>query len=89
MVNMGMVCGHLIIQAPVDIHFIGPSSGQAVAGFHGVEAVAESLVAGEDFVDGNSKESVAWGPSMKLGGSARTSPDVDQWPIPIARNSNQ
>jgi len=28
----------------------------AVVGFHGVEAVADALVAGEGFVDGSSKE---------------------------------
>jgi len=58
---MGMACGHLMIQPPVVIHFVegpfmGPSSGQAVVGFHGVVAVVESLVAGEGFVDGISKE---------------------------------
>jgi hypothetical protein len=33
-------------------HFTGLSLAQAVVGFHGVEAVAESLVAGEGFVGG-------------------------------------
>jgi hypothetical protein len=50
-----------MIQPPVVIHFMegpymDPSWGQAVVGFHGVEAVVESLVAGEGFVDGSSKE---------------------------------
>jgi hypothetical protein len=50
-----------MIQPPVVIHFVeglfmDPSWGQAVVGFHGVEAVAESLVAGEGFVDGSSRE---------------------------------
>ena len=58
---MGMACGHLVIQPPVVIHFvegpfIGPISGQAVEGFRGAEAVVESLVAGEGFVDGSSKK---------------------------------
>jgi hypothetical protein len=57
---MGMPCGHLIIQLPVVIHFMegpfmGPSSEQAVEGFHGVVAVVESLVAGEGFVAGSGK----------------------------------
>jgi hypothetical protein len=62
--------------------FMVPFLVQAVAGFHGVEAVAGFSVAGEGFVDGNSKELVAWGPSMKLGGSvdslkvSRISPGV-------------
>jgi hypothetical protein len=72
---MGMACGHLIIQPPVVLHFMegpfmGPSSGQVVEGFRGAEAVAESSVVGEGFVGGSCKELVAWGPSMKLGGSA-------------------
>jgi len=58
---MGMACGHLMIQPPVVIHFMeGPlrvlSLAQVVVGFHGVEVVADVLVAGEGFVDGSSKE---------------------------------
>jgi hypothetical protein len=41
----------------------------AVGGFHGVEVVEDVLVAGEGFVDGSCKELVAWGLSMKPGGS--------------------
>jgi hypothetical protein len=72
----GTECEHRIIHLMADIPSMeGPFAarclGQAVADFHGVGAVAESLVAGEGFVDGSSgKECVAWGPSMKLGGSA-------------------
>ncbi|NWF94462.1 MAG: hypothetical protein HXY46_16325 [Syntrophaceae bacterium] len=67
-----MVSGPHIIHPPVCIHstvshFTVLSLAQDVADFRGVEAVAGSLVAGEGFVDG--KESLAWGPSMKLGGS--------------------
>jgi hypothetical protein len=55
-----MAWGH-VIQAPVVIHFMegpfmGPSSGQAVVVSHGAEAVVESLVAGEGFVDSSSKK---------------------------------
>jgi hypothetical protein len=39
-------CIHLVVG-----HFMGLSLAQAVVGFLGVEAVAESLVAGEGFVD--------------------------------------
>jgi hypothetical protein len=35
---------------------MGPSLGQAVEGFHGVVAVAESLVAGEGSVVGDNKK---------------------------------
>jgi hypothetical protein len=54
---MGMACRHLIINPPVVIHFMegrlmGPSSAQAVEGFHGVVAVVEYSAAGEGFVDG-------------------------------------
>lgn len=55
MVLLGTVCEPLIIHL-MESPFMGPSSGQAVVGFHGVEAVAESLVAGEGFVDGSSRE---------------------------------
>jgi hypothetical protein len=52
-------------------HFTALFLGQAVAGFHGAEAVAESLAAGEGLVDGSSsKEQIAWGLSMRLRGSA-------------------
>jgi hypothetical protein len=44
---------------------MGLSLAQAVAGFHGVEAVAEFLVAGEGSVVGDNKIIVVvWGPSM-------------------------
>jgi len=78
---MDMVCGYLIIQAPVDIHFMegpfmGPSLGQAVVASHGVEVVAGYSVVGEGFVGGRGKDWVAWGPSIKLRGSDRSSPGV-------------
>jgi hypothetical protein len=62
---MGMAYGLLIIQPQVFIHFtegpfMGPSSGQAVEGFHGVVVVAEYSVADEGFVDGSDKEWVVW-----------------------------
>jgi hypothetical protein len=72
-----------MIQPPVVIHFMegpfmGPSLEQVVAGFHGVEAVAEFSVAGEGSVVGDNKKIVlAWGPSMEpnpltpLGGEGR------------------
>ena len=65
-----MTSKHPIIQLPVYTHSMAGrlmvlSLAQAVAGFHGVEAVAGFSVAGEGFVDGNSKELVAWGPSME------------------------
>jgi hypothetical protein len=69
MVLMGTVCEPLIIHL-MEGPFMGPSSGQAVVASHGVEVVVGSLVAGEGFADGSAKERVAWGPSMKLGGSA-------------------
>jgi hypothetical protein len=55
---MGMAWGLLIIQAPLDIHFMegpsmSPSSGQAVEGFHGVVAVAGYSVVGEESVVGD------------------------------------
>ena len=68
MVLMSTVCEPLIIHL-MEGPFMVPFLVQAVAGFHGVEVVEKSLVVGEGFVDGNSKELVAWGPSMKLGGS--------------------
>jgi hypothetical protein len=66
--HMGMVCGHLIIQTPVVIHFMegpfmGPSSGQAMEGFHGVVAVAESMGAAEGSVVGSGKKSCCMGAS--------------------------
>jgi hypothetical protein len=53
--DMGMACGHLMIQPLVDLRFPEAPcsvqcSEQAVVGFHGVEAVAESLAVGEGFV---------------------------------------
>jgi hypothetical protein len=36
--------------------FMGPSSGQAVVGFHGAVAVVEFLVAGEGSVVGDNKK---------------------------------
>jgi hypothetical protein len=51
MVLLGTVCEPLIIhlmESPLMVPFLVP----AVVGFHGVEAVAESLVAGEGFVGG-------------------------------------
>jgi len=70
-----------VVRLPVFIHsmvghFMGLSLEQVVEGFHGVEAVAGSLVAGEGFVDGSDREGIAWGPSMELRGSDRTSSDV-------------
>ena len=53
---MGMGFKHPIIHLPVRTHSMVLSLGQVVVGFHGVEAVVESLVAGEGFVDGSSKE---------------------------------
>jgi len=48
---------------------MGPSSGQVVEGFHGVEAVEDVLVAGEGSVVGDNKKIVfAWGPSMEPNG---------------------
>jgi hypothetical protein len=38
---------------------MGPFSGQAMEGSHGVEVLAESSVAGEGFVDGDKVEVVA------------------------------
>jgi hypothetical protein len=67
MVLMNTVCEPLIIHLSVHIHLMdglsmAPSSGQAVAGSHGVEAVEESLVAGEGSVVGdNKKNSVCMG----------------------------
>jgi len=60
---MDMASRHLIIQPPVVIHFMegpfmGPSSGQAVEGFHGVVAVVESSAVGEGSVVGGGN---AWG----------------------------
>jgi len=54
---------HPIIPPPVVIHFMegpfmGPSSGQAVEGFHGVVAVVESSAVGADSVVGGGN---AWG----------------------------
>jgi len=69
MVLMGTVCEPPIIhlmEGPFMVPFLVP----VVVGFHGVEVEAGSLVAGEGSVDGSGKERVAWGPSMKLGGSA-------------------
>lgn len=56
-----MASRHPIIQPPVVIHFMerpfmDPSSGQAVAGFHGVVAVEESLVVDEGSVVGDNKK---------------------------------
>ena len=43
-----------------------PFLGQAVEGFHGVEAMEDVLVAGEGSVVGDNKKIVvAWGPSME------------------------
>jgi hypothetical protein len=81
-VHMGMACGHLIIHLPVVIHFMegpfmGPSSGQAVEGFHGVVAAVESLVAGEDSVVGGN----SMGTSMEPVGIGQ--------PIPISPRHEQ
>ena len=65
-----MACGHLIIHLWRHIHFLTPVLALAAVDFRGAEVVVESLAAGEGFVDGSGKEWVAWGPSMKLGGSA-------------------
>jgi hypothetical protein len=70
---MDMVSKHPIIHLPVCTHHsmvghsVGPFSGQAVEGFHGVEVVAESSVAGEGFVDGGKVKVVAWGHRRSLG----------------------
>jgi len=53
---MGMGFKHPIIHLPVRTHSMVLSLGQVAAGFHGAEAVAGSLAAGEGFVDGSSKE---------------------------------
>ena len=66
-----MASKHPIIQLPVYTHSMAGrlmvlSLVQAVAGFHGVEAVAGFSVAGEGSVVGDSKVlAVAWGPSME------------------------
>jgi hypothetical protein len=52
---MDTVCEPLIIHL-MEGPFLGPFLVQAVVGFHGVEAVVESLVAGEGFVGGSGKE---------------------------------
>jgi len=68
---MDMASKHPIIHLPVCTHSMAGHSmvlslGQAVAGSHGVEAVEESLVAGEGSVVGDNKKIVfAWGPSME------------------------
>jgi hypothetical protein len=59
---------HLIIRLPVRTHSMvshsmGPSSGQAVEGFHGVEVVAESMVAAEGSVVGSGNKSSCMGAS--------------------------
>jgi len=56
-VHMDLGCGRLVIRPMVVIRFMkgpcpAPCSELAVGGFHGVEAVVESLVAGEGFVGG-------------------------------------
>jgi hypothetical protein len=79
-VHMGTACGQLVIQPPVVIHFtegpfMGPSSGQAVEGFHGVVAAVESSAVVEGSVVGGSN---AWGPRWNPGGSTKTFfPKVD------------
>ena len=64
-VLLGTVCEPLIIhlmEGPLMVPFLG----QAVEGFHGVEAVEDVLVAGEGSVVGDNKKIVvAWGPSME------------------------
>jgi len=71
---MDMASNHPIIHLPVCTHSMAGHSmvlslGQAVAGSHGVEAVEESLVAGEGSVVGDNKKIVfAWGPSMEPNG---------------------
>ena len=64
---MSTVCEPLIIHLMEGLS-MAPSLGLAVEGFHGVEAVAGSSAVGEGSVDGNSKEWVAWGPSMEPNG---------------------
>ena len=64
MVLMSTVCEPLIIHLMEGLS-MAPSLGLAVEGFHGVEAAAGSSAVGEGSVDGNSKEWVAWGPSME------------------------
>ena len=67
MALMDTASKHLIIHLPACTHSMvnhsmGPSSEQAVEGFHGAEVVAESTVAVEGSVVGSSKKDVAWGP---------------------------
>jgi hypothetical protein len=59
---------HLIIHLPVRTHSMvshsmGPSSGQAVEDFHGVEVVAEPMVAAEGSVVGSGNKSSCMGAS--------------------------
>lgn len=68
---MDMASKHPIVHLPVYIHsmvgrFMVLSLGQAVEGFHGVEAAAGSSAVGEGSVVGDNKKIVvAWGPSME------------------------
>jgi hypothetical protein len=52
------VCTHSMVD-----HSMGPSSVQAVEGFHGVEVVAESMVAAEGSVVGSGTKSSCMGAS--------------------------
>jgi len=56
---------HLIIHPPVRTHPMGPSSGRAGAASHGVEVVAESMVAAEGSVVGSSTKSSCMGTSTE------------------------
>jgi len=60
---MDMVSKHPIIHLPVCTHPMGPSSGQAGVASHGVEVVAESLVAAEGSVVGSGTKSSCMGTS--------------------------
>jgi hypothetical protein len=84
---MDMASKHPIIRLRVCIHLmVGHSMvlslGQVAAGFHGAEAVAGFLAAGEDsVVGGNKLQVVAWGP--------RWNPVGIGHPIPISPRHEQ
>lgn len=58
-----LVCTHSMVS-----HSMVLSLAQAAVASHGAEAVAGYSVAGEGFVGGRGKESIAWGLSMNPGG---------------------
>jgi len=56
--HMGIACGHPIIHPPADTPFTASRfTVLGVGGFHGVEAVPEPSVAGEDSVVGGGNAS--------------------------------